>query len=59
MVRWCLVINFQCRGVLLVWVVVGQGPSAPAVGADGGCLDFFSRLLFLSSFFRSLGNGPI
>ena len=26
--------NFQCRGVLLVWMIVGQGPIAVAVGAD-------------------------
>ena len=40
MVRWSWV-NFQCRGVLLVWVRVGQGPTALAVGA-GGCLDIFT-----------------
>ena len=40
-VRWCWV-NFQCRGVLPVWVRVGQGPTALAVGAGGGCLDIFS-----------------
>ena len=52
--------NFQCRGVLLIWIIVGQGPTALAVGAGGGCLDFFfSRLSFLSSFSLSLGDGPI
>ena len=31
-----------------------------AVGVGGGCLDiFFSRLSFLFSFSRSLGDGPI
>ena len=35
-VRWCWV-NFQCRGVLLIWIIVGQGPIALAVGAGGGC----------------------
>ena len=55
-VRWCWV-NFQCQGVLLIWIVVGQGLTALAVGAGGGCLD--SRLSFLSSFFLSLGDGPI
>ena len=29
--------NFQCRGVLLVWIRVGQEPTALAVGAGGGC----------------------
>ena len=53
-------VNFQCRGVLLIWIIVGQGPTALAVGADGGCLDiFFSRLSVLSSFSLSLGDGPI
>ena len=40
-VRWSWV-NFQCRGVLLVWIRVGQGPTALAVGAGGGCLDIFT-----------------
>ena len=30
-----------------IWITVGQGPSALAVGADGGC---YSHLSFLSSF---------
>ena len=43
-----------------IWSTVGQGPTALAVGASGGCLDiFFSRLSFLSSFSPSLGDGPI
>ena len=42
-------VNSQCRGVLLVWMIVGQGPIALAVGADGGCLDIFS-LIYLFSF---------
>ena len=29
-------VNFQCRGVLLVWILVGQGPIALAVGAGWG-----------------------
>ena len=54
LVRRCWV-NFQCRGVLLIWIIVGQGPVALAVGAGGGCLDiFFSHLSFLSFFFLSL-----
>ena len=40
-VRWSWV-NFQGRGVLLLWVIVGQGPIALAVGAGGGCLDIFT-----------------
>ena len=41
MVRWCWV-NFQCQGVLLIWIRVGQGPAALAVGAGGDCLDIFT-----------------
>ena len=25
-----------------IWMIVGQGPSALAVGAGGGCLDIFT-----------------
>ena len=54
-VRWSCV-NSQCRGVLLVWIRVGQGPAALAVGAGGGCLDILLSsvlsLLFLPLFGR-------
>ena len=43
MVRRCWV-NFQCRGVLLIWIIVGQGPTALAVGAGRGCLDIFTLI---------------
>ena len=53
-------VNFQCRGVILVWLIVGQGPIALAVGAGGGLFGhFFSHLSFLFSFSLSLGDGPI
>ena len=56
MVWWCWV-NFQCRSVLHIWIIVGQGPTALAVGAGGCCLDiFFSRLSSLSP---SLADDPI
>ena len=42
-VRWSW-INFHVRGVLLVWIRVGQGPTALAVGAGGGCLDIFTLI---------------
>ena len=48
MVRRCWV-NFQCRGVLLTGITVGQGPIVLAVGAGGGCLDIFS-LIYQFSF---------
>ena len=58
-VRWCWV-NFQCRGVLLIWIRVGQGPTALAVGVGGGCLDIFSLVCHFSlTFSLSLGDGPI
>ena len=49
--RWCWV-NFQYRGVLLIWIRVGQGPTALAVGAGGGCLDIFI-LIYHFSFLSS------
>ena len=52
-VRWSWV-NFQCRGVLLVWIRVGQGPTALAVGAGGGCLDIFTLIYHFSSLSPSL-----
>ena len=52
-VRLCWV-NFQCRGVLLIWIIVGQGPTALAVGAGGGCLDIFSLVYHFSFLSPSL-----
>ena len=53
MVRKCWV-NFQCRGVLLIWIRVGQGPTALAVGASGGCLDIFTLIYPFSPLSPSL-----
>ena len=40
--------------------MVGQGPTALAVGVGGSCLDtFYSHLSFLSSLSLSFGDGPI
>ena len=47
-------VNFQCRGVLLVWMIVGQGPIALAVGAGKGCLDIFSLICLFSFLSPSL-----
>ena len=52
-VRRCWV-NFQCRGVLLIWIIVGQGPTAFAVGAGGDCLDIFSVIFHFSILSPSL-----
>ena len=40
-VGWC---DFQCRGVLLIWIKVGPGPTLFAVAADRGCLDIFPHV---------------
>ena len=56
MVRWFWA-NFQCRGVLLIWIIVGQGPTALIVGSGGAFGHFFSHLSFLSSFSHS-GRWP-
>ena len=59
-VRLCFV-NFQCQGVLLIWIRVGQGPTVLAVGV-GGCSrfgHFFSLLSFPFPCPLSLGDGPI
>ena len=43
-----------------IWITVGQGPTALAVGARWGLFGhFYSPLSFLSSFSLSLGYGPI
>ena len=46
-------------GVLLIWITVGQGPTALAAGADGGCLYIFvSHLSFLTPFSPLPGRRP-
>ena len=68
-VRRCWV-NFQCRGVISIWIRVGQGPIVLAIGAGRGCLDIFSldyHFSFLSPFLRETAryrlkyclNGPL
>ena len=43
-----------------IWMLVGLGPIALAVGAGGWFLGhFYSPLSFLSSFSLSLGDSPI
>ena len=53
MMRCCWV-NSHCRGVLLIWLRVRQGPTALAVGAGGGCLDIFILLYLFSPLSPSL-----
>ena len=42
------------RGVLLIWIRVGQGLTALAVGEGGGCLDIFSLVYHFSFLSPSL-----
>ena len=42
-----------------IWMIVGQGPIALAVGAGRGCLDIFTLLYPSFSFSLSLGDDPI
>ena len=41
-----------------VWMIVGQGRSALAVGAGGGCLDIFFSLLSFLLFLPLSGRRP-
>ena len=51
--------KFPVPGRPTVSMIVGQGPTALAVGAGGLFGHFYSHLSFLSSFSLSLGDGPI
>ena len=47
--------NLQVPRRPTIWMIVGQGPIALAVGAGGGCFGhFYSPLSFFSSFSLSL-----
>ena len=48
-------VNFQCQGVLLYWIRVGQGPTALAVGAGGVVLTFLLSFV-ISLFFLPLSG---
>ena len=41
-----------------VWMLVGQGPIALAVGAGWGCLDIFTLLCLFSPFLPLPGRRP-
>ena len=43
-------------GVLLIWIRVGQWPTALAEGAGGGCLEIFSLSSIISVFFLPLSG---
>ena len=57
MERWCWV-NFQCRGVLHIWLIVGQGPTALAVGAGGVVWTFFLSSIISLFFLPLSGRRP-
>ena len=42
--RWCWVGKLLVPGRPTIWITVGQGLTALAVGAGGGCLDIFSLI---------------
>ena len=48
-----------CRGILLIWKIVGQGPNALAIGAGGSCLDLFTLVYHFSLLSPSQEDGPI
>ena len=39
-----------------IWMIVGQGPIALAVGADGGCLDILLSSMFSLLFLLLFGR---
>ena len=49
-------VNFRCWGVLLILIIVGQGPNVLAVGVGGGCLDIFFLSSIISVFFLPLSG---
>ena len=48
--------NFQRWGVLLIWMTVGQEPTALALGVGGGCLDIFLLSIISPCFFSLSGR---
>ena len=48
-----------CRGVLLIWKIVGEKPNALAVGAGEGCLNIFTLVYHFSLLSSSQEDGPI
>ena len=51
--------NFSVPGVLLIWMMVGQGPIALAIGAGKGCSDIFPLLYLFASLSPSLWETEI
>ena len=62
-------LRFQCLSIMVlgklpvpgrptIWIIGGQGPIALAIGAGGGCLDFFSLVYHFSFFLPLSGRRP-
>ena len=47
------------QGVLLIWIIVEQGPTALAADAVGVVWTFFLSSIISSFFSLTLGDGPI
>ena len=45
-------------GRLTIWIIVGQGSTALAVGVGGGCLDIFSLIYHFSFLLPLSGRRP-
>ena len=55
-----VLVKLPVPGRPTIWMIVGQGPIALAVGAGRGLFGhFYPRLPFLSLFFLSVGDGSI
>ena len=48
-IKFCYLVAAELMGRPTVWMIVGQGPIALAVGAGGGCLDIFTLLYSFST----------
>ena len=46
--------NLPMPGRPTIWITIGQGPTALAVGAGGGCLDIFTLIYPFSPLSPSL-----
>ena len=58
MVRRCWV-NFQCRGVLQIWIIEGPGHKAFAVGAGGVVWIFFFLICLFPFLSPPLADVPM
>ena len=60
MVWWCDGAGkLPVPGVLLIWIIAGQGPTALAVGAGGDNLNIFFLVYHFSLLFPSLRENKI